>query len=168
MACDIAMTAFFYELLKPVSRSVSLLAAFLTLVGCAIKTFSRAFYYAPLLILGGAHYLTVFNAAQLQALALLFLDVNDHGAGMALVFFGFSALLKGYLIIRSTFLPRFLGVLAGVGGVGWLAFLAPPLGGRLFPYIALVGLVGSAATIFWLLVFGVKEERWKEQALESK
>src|SRR3989442_3361841 len=93
MACQIAITALFYELLKPVSRSVSLFAAFLVLAGCVIKTVSRLFYIAPLLVLGGAHYLSVFNVEQLQALALPFLKVNDHGAAMALAFFGFYALL---------------------------------------------------------------------------
>ncbi len=164
MACQIAITALFYDLLKPASRSVSLLAAFLSLVGCAIKTFSRLFYIAPLLVLGGAHYLTVFNPEQLQALALLFLKVNDHGAGIGLAFFGFYALLTGYLIVRSTFLPRILGVWSALAGLGWLTFLYPPLGYRLFPYLAAFGLLGAAALILWLLVFGVNEQRWKEQA----
>jgi len=164
MVCNVAITALFYELLKPVSRSVSLLAAFLSLVGCAIKTFSRLFYIAPLFILGGAHYLSVFNLEQLKALALLFLKVNDHGAGVALAFFGFYALLTGYLIFRSTFLPRILGVWSAVAGLGWLTFLSPTLGYRLFPYLAALGLLGAAALILWLLVFGVNEQRWKEQA----
>src|SRR5438876_3499114 len=89
MACQIAITALFYDLLKPAGRSVSLVAAFLGLAGCVIKTFSRLFYIAPLLVLGGSHYLSVFSAEQLQALALLFLKVNDHGAANALAFFGF-------------------------------------------------------------------------------
>ena len=76
MACQIAMTALFYDLLKPAGRSVSLVAAFLGLGGCVIKTLSRLFYIAPLFILGGAHYLSVFSAGQLQALALLFLKVK--------------------------------------------------------------------------------------------
>ena len=164
MACQIAMTALFYDLLKPSGRSVSLLAAFLGFAGCVIKTFSRVFFIAPLFILGGAHYLSVFSAEQLQALALLFLKVNDHGAAIALVFFGFYALLTGYLIIRSTFLPRILGVLSLLGGLGWLSFLYPPLGYRLFPYIAAFDLLGAAALILWLLVMGVNEQRWKEQA----
>lgn len=164
MACQVAITALFYDLLKPAGRSVSLVAAFLGLAGCVIKTFSRVFFIAPLFILGGAHYLSAFSAEQLQALALLFLKVNDRGAGMALVFFGFYALLSGYLIIRSTFLPRILGVLSVLGGLGWLSFLYPPLGYRLFPYVAAFGLLGAAALIFWLLVFGVNEQRWKEQA----
>src|SRR5437773_1993550 len=108
MACQIAITALFYDLLKPAGRSVSLVAAFLGLAGCVIKTFSRLFYIAPLLVLGGSHYLIVFSPDHLQALALLFLKVNDHGAAIALAFFGFYALLTGYLIVRSTFLPRIL------------------------------------------------------------
>src|SRR2546421_11204823 len=68
MACQIAMTALFYDLLKPAGRSVSLLAAFLGLAGCAIKTFSRVFYIAPLFVLGGAHYLSVFSGVELQDL----------------------------------------------------------------------------------------------------
>jgi hypothetical protein len=164
MACQMAMTALFYDLLKPAGRSVSLLAAFLGFAGCVIKTFSRVFFIAPLFVLGGAHYLSVFSAEQLQALALLFLKVNDRGAATALVFFGFYALLTGYLIIRSTFLPRILGVVSVFGGLGWLSFLYLPLGYRVFPYIAAFGLLGGVALILWLLVFGVNEQRWKEQA----
>src|SRR5579859_3308926 len=93
MSCQIAMTALFYDLLEPAGRSVSLVAAFLGLAGCVIKTMSRLFFIAPLFILGGAHDLSVFSAAQLQALALLFLKVNDRGAGIALAFFGFYAIL---------------------------------------------------------------------------
>jgi hypothetical protein len=164
MACQVAITALFYVLLKPAGRSVSLVAAFLGLTGGIIKTLSRLFFIAPLFILGGAHYLSVFSAEQLQALALLFLKVNDRGAGIALVFFGFYAILTGYLIIKSTFLPRILGVLSVVGGLGWLTFLYPPLGGRLFPFIAIFAIVGAGSLIFWLLVKGVNEQRWKEQA----
>jgi hypothetical protein len=163
MACQVAITALFYHLLKPAGRSVSLVAAFLGLTGGIIKTFSRLFFIAPLFILGGAHYLSVFSAEQLQALALLFLKVNDRGAGIALVFFGFYAILTGYLIIKSTFLPRVLGVLSVIGGFGWLTFLYPPLGGRLFPFIAIFAILGAGSLIFWLLVFGVNEQRWKEK-----
>src|SRR3989442_11262728 len=149
MACQIAITALFYDLLKPAGRSVSLVAAFLGLTGCIIKTLSRLFFISPLFIVGGAHYLSVFSAEQLQALALLFLRVNDHGAAIALVFFGSYALLTGYLIIRSTFLPRILGVLSVLGGLGWLTFLYQPLGYHLFPYIAALGLLGAASLILY-------------------
>ena len=164
MACQIAMTALFYDLLKPAGRSVSLVAAFLGLTGCIIKTLSRLFFIAPLFILGGAHYLSVFTTEQLQALALLFLRVNDHGAAMALVFFGFYAPLTGYLIIRSTFLPRILGVFSVVAGVGWLTFLSSRLANYLSPYNMAPGILGEGALMLWLLVMGVNEQRWNEQA----
>lgn len=164
MACQVAMTALFYELFKPVSRSVSLLAAFLGLTGCVVKTLSRLFFIAPLLVLGGGHSLSAFGAEQLQALALLLLEVNDQGAAIALVFFGFAALLKGYLILRSTFLPHILGVVSLVGGAGWLCFLYPPFAHRLLPIILAVGILGALVQILWLLIIGVNDERWKEQA----
>jgi hypothetical protein len=164
MACNVATTALFYVLLEPVSRSVSLLAAFLGLVGCTIQTVGRLFFAAPLFILGGAHYLNVFDLEQLRALALLSLTVNDRAAGVALAFFGFYSLLTGYLTFRSTFLPRVLGVLGVLAGVGWLTYLSPPLGYRLFPYLIAFALPSAAMTILWLLVFGVNERRWNEQA----
>ena len=164
MTCQIVFIALFYDLLKPAGRTVSLVAAFLGLTGSIIKTFSRLFFIAPLFVLGGAHYLGVFGPEQLQALALLFLKVNDRGAGIAMAFFGFYAILSGYLIVKSTFLPRILGVVSMVAGVGWITFLYPPLGYHLFLYITPFGLLGAVALILWLLVFGVNDERWKEKA----
>lgn len=164
MACQVVSAVLFYQLLKPVNRTVALLALFLQVTGCIIKTFARVFFIAPLFVLGRSAPLVGFSVEQLQSLALILLKVNDQGAAMALVFFGFSTLLSGYLIFRSTFLPHWLGVWSFIAGLGWLTFLYPPLGYRAFPIAAVVGLLGSAATIFWLLVFGVNEEKWIKQA----
>jgi hypothetical protein len=131
IACQIVTTVFFYELLKPVDRSLSLLAACFSLTGIIIKTFSRLFYVAPLFILKGSPDPSGFNTEQLQAIALLFLKVNDQGPAIALVFFGLATLVKGYLIVRSTFLPGFLGFLGILGGTAWMSFLYPPLAFRL-------------------------------------
>jgi hypothetical protein len=164
MAGLIAVTALFYDLLKPVNKNVSLLAAFFSLVAIIIKTMSRLFYIAPLFLLGGADYLKALTEPQLQALALVFLNLNALGAGLAMAFFGFSTILSGYLVLRSTFLPHLLGVLGVIAGLGWLTFLWLPLGLRLAPYITAFALVAAAAKIGWLLVVGVDEEKWKEQA----
>lgn len=167
MASQIAQLTLFYLLLKPVSRGVALLALVLGLVGCTIKTLSRLFYIAPLLVLGDAGSLSGFSVAQLQALVLLLLRVNDQAAGMALPFFGLASLLNGTLIFRSNFLPRFLGVLSIAGGLGWLTYLYPALGAQLFPIVLSLGVVGAAAQIVWLLVKGVNAEQWHRRAAES-
>ena len=167
MAANIATTAFFYALLRPVDRTVALLSLVFGLVGCTIKTLARAFYYAPLLILGGADYLNVFGTGQLQALALLSLKINNVMAGIALVFLGLGTLFQGYLIIKSTFLPQVLGVIAVVSGLGWLTYAYPPLGSALFYYLIVLAMLGLLLTAGWLLVRGVDEQRWREQSARS-
>ena len=81
-----------------------------------------------------------------------------------LVFFGCYCLLIGYLIFRSRFLPRILGVLMAFGGLGWLTFIAPTLSSHLSPYNMAPGILGEAALTVWLLAVGVNAQRWSEQA----
>jgi hypothetical protein len=80
-----------------------------------------------------------------------------------LVFFGVYCSLIAYLIFRSTFLPRFLGLLMAFAGVGWLTFLSSSFALSLRPYIFLPGIIGEGALTLWLVVFGVNDERWKQQ-----
>src|SRR5262249_55011337 len=124
---QIASTALLYILLRPVSRNVALVAAFIDLSGSIIKTLSRLFYITPLFVLSGTTALSAFNPDQLRAIALLLLKINDRGAAMALAFFGVSGVLNGYLVYRSNFLPRTLGILAMIASAGWLRFFYPPL-----------------------------------------
>ena len=164
MALYVAVTALFYELFKPVNRSLSLVAAFVGLAGCAIQTVSYLFNLAPFAVVGGAPYLAVFNGQQLQALAFLFLKLQGQGETMGLVFSGLYDLLIGCLICRSTFLPRILGGLMAVAGLGWLTFLSPPLANYLSPYILVLGFVAELLLMLWLVVKGVNVERWRKQA----
>jgi hypothetical protein len=164
IACYIALTSLFYGLFKPVNRNLSLLAAFLGLVACAIMAAGSLFQLAPLVVLGGAPYLSAFNVEQLRALALMFLELNNQTANICLVLFGFYDLLIGYLILRSVFLPRVLGALMALAGLGWLSFLYPPLANFLSPYILVLGFLAELLLMLWLLVKGVNVQRWKEQA----
>jgi hypothetical protein len=163
-ACYIAVTALFYGLFKPVSRSLSLLGAFFSLVGCAILAFGSLFQLAPLVLLGGSPYLNVFKVEQLRALALMFLELNTQAGNICVVFFGVYCLLIGYLIFTSAFLPRILGGLMALAGLGWLTFLSPPLASHLSPYNLVLGFLAELLLCLWLLVMGVNVQRWKEQA----
>ena len=163
-ACYIAVTALFYGLFKPVSRSLSLLGAFFSLVGCAILAFGSLFQLAPLVLLGGSPYLNVFKVEQLRALALMFLELNTQAGNICVVFFGVYCLLIGYLIFTSAFLPRILGGLMALAGLGWLTFLSPPLASHLSPYNLVLGFLAELSLCLWLLVMGVNVQRWKEQA----
>src|SRR5271157_1824970 len=163
-ALYIAVTVLFYGLFKPVNKTVSLLAAFFSLVGCAIQAFGSLFQIAPLVVLEGSPYLSVFKVDQLQAVALIFIKLNVQATHIYLVFFGLFNLLIGYLIFKSTFLPRILGVLMALSGLGWLTFLSPSLANYLLTYIEVLGIIAEASLMLWLLVKGVKVERWREQA----
>jgi hypothetical protein len=130
-ALYIAVTALFYYMFRPVNRSLSLLAALFSLVGCA-KDILGLFNIVP------------YNIS-------------------TLVFFGPYCLLIGYLIFRSTFLPRILGVLMALAGLGWLIFLSP-LANYLSTYLKALGFLAEASLMLWLLVKGVNAPRWTEQA----
>jgi hypothetical protein len=167
MACQIAMTVLSYELLKPASKTASALALAFGLIGCTIKTLARLFFFAPLLVLGGAGYLSIFDPKQLQALAFFSLRVNYTVETIAMVFFGLNTLVTGYLVFRSTFLPRALGVVSVVGGLGWLLYLYEPLAHRLESWIVGAGVIGALVMVLWFLVKGVDEQRWREQAART-
>jgi hypothetical protein len=167
--CDAAVALILYELLKPVSRSVSLFAASFRLLYVAIVAVNTLVLFAPLVLLEDPHFLTAFKTDQLQALALASLHLHGTGYNIGLVFFGFHCLLIGYLISKSAFLPRILGWLMTISGLCYLAnsfanLLSPPLQDYLYPYILLPSGVAELSLCLWLLVVGVNVQRWKEQA----
>lgn len=163
-ASYIAVTALFYVLFKPVDKTISLVAAFFSLVGCAVGAVSSALQLAALVILGKAGSASPFTPEHLQVMASIALKVSGQCNGIALVFFGFYCLLIGCLVLRSTFLPRALGALMVLAGFGWLTFLWPPLASALSPYNLAPGILGEGALTLWLLVAGVNVPRWLEKA----
>jgi hypothetical protein len=160
----VAATLFIYQVLKPVNPTVSLLAALFSLIGCAIGALGCLFDLIPFLLLKKAEYLTVFTVEQLQALTLVFLKLRVQANNIGLVFFGLHCLGVGYLILRSTFLPRLIGALMVLAGLGWLTFLSPPLAQSLAPYNMIPGGIGELTLTLWLLIRGVNVPRWREQA----
>ena len=135
------------------------------LVGCGIQALTSVLYLAPMLILNAGSSLRGLTAEQSQALAYSFVRLNGYAFNTYLVFFGLWCVLIGFLIFRSTFMPRLLGVLLAIAGLGWMMYLVPPLAIRLFiPYIAGASALGEIPLLLWLLVVGVNVQRWNEQA----
>jgi hypothetical protein len=164
LACDASVALIFYELLKPVSRMLSLFAAVSRLMFVAIMAANLLNYFAPLALMGG----TQFKTDQLQALVLASQTLYASGYGIAMVFFGFHCLFIGYLIFRSAFFPRILGPFLAIAGLCYVTnsfanFLAPAFAAHLFPYIMFPAISELFLTL-WLLVKGVNVQRWKEQA----
>ena len=169
IAAYVAVTALLYELLAPVNRTVSLVAAALSIAGCAVGASILAFVLAPLLLLGGQSYLAAFSPAELQALALTALRLHSLSYNIGMVFFGWYCLLLGYLVFRSGFLPRWLGVLLALAGIAWLAgsisgLVAPALARSLDPYVTVAGLLGEGSLTLWLLLLGIDPARWAAAA----
>ena len=168
LACYIAVTLLFYDLFKLVGRSLSLLAAFFSLVGIAILAANSLNHLAPLVLLGSARYLSAFETTQLQTLALMSLKMHARGYSISGVFFGTYMLLLGRLIFRSGFLPRILGVLMALGGLSNVidslaTFLVPTLAARL-PDLGMLGGIAELALCLWLMVRSVNAPKWEEKA----
>lgn len=157
-----------YRLLKPVSKDSAVLMVVVALMGNPITMLNEFTQLGALQLLSGADYLTVFTTAQLQALAYLFVRLHSYGISIAFIFSGLWLLPLGYLVFKSGFLPRILGILLIIGGFGYLIDV---FAGFLFPGSNLsIGLFTGLAEIFfllWLLIKGVNVEKWEKLAAES-
>jgi Domain of unknown function (DUF4386) len=167
-ACNVPLTLIFYNLFKPVNRSATRLVVFFSLVGTAIESVSLLAHYAPLVLLGNSHDFHAFTPEQLETCAYVSLELFEYGFAIALVFFGFYCLSMGYLILKSTFLPRFIGVLLSIEGVLYLTnsfanFLAPAIALHVFPFLA-ASAVAEISLCLWLLAVGVNVPKWQNQA----
>jgi SAM-dependent methyltransferase len=120
LLCDVLVAVALYVLFKGVDKSLALLAAFFRLAHASIVGVNLLNTYVPLLLLGDAAYLTAFDLEQLHALVLLFLQAHSFGYVIGLVFFGVHCLILGYLVFRSGYVPRILGVLLIVASLGYL------------------------------------------------
>jgi uncharacterized protein DUF4386 len=168
LACAVALTLIFYMLLRPVSRDLALLAVFFDLVSIVLEAGSKLYLLAALFPLGNAHYLEAFEPEQLQALAYLSIKSHGYGFGISLVFFGCACLVLGYLISRSGFLPKVLGVLLQIAGLSYLTnsfalVLAPTFADRLFPAILVPAFIGEASLCLWLIAKGVNVAEWRRR-----
>ena len=164
--CDVTLTLILYALLRPVHRDVGLLAAFLRLVGTAVYAVAQVFYFSASPIVRGADYLKTFSPDQLNTLALLSLETSGYGSAVSMLFYGAGTLLFGYLMFRSGYLPRFLGVLLAISGAGFVTrtflwVLAPAYAS---PILLMPAALAALALIPWLLAKGVDVPKWQARA----
>ncbi|WP_342305014.1 DUF4386 domain-containing protein [Methanolobus sp. ZRKC5] len=152
---DVLVAWAFYIVLKPVNKGLSLLMAWFRLVYATIFAFTLLFLVIPLLLLSGADYLTVLTTDQLHTFIMLSLDAFSDGWAVGLVFFGLHLTLLGYLVFRSEYIPRILGVLLIAAG---LSYVIDNFGRFLVPYLDLqISTVlgwGELLFMFWLLLRG--------------
>ena len=167
---EIAIVALLYVLLRPVSRTLSLIAAFARLAMAVVQGVNLFNHLFPLALLSGADYLSVFQPNQLNALVMLFLDVHKSGTLVWGLFFGLHLVVLGYLVYRSGYIPGILGALLVVAGVCYLVQsfgnLLAPTYGEILTFIGFLSIVEVAFPI-WLVIKGVNAERWQERASES-
>jgi len=152
-----------YALLKPVNRNLALLFLLLNLGGVAVECLNALNLYASLQLLSGANYLTAFQTGQLQALAMSYLDLYTNGFLIAQIFFSVWLLPLGYLVYKSRFLPKFLGLLLILdffGNMSWFlqGFLLPDYKILAYPGNA-ISLIAEISLTVWLLVMAVKEQK---------
>jgi hypothetical protein len=169
LICAVALTLIFFVLLRPVNRDLALLAVFFNLVSVAIEAAVQLYLLGALFPLGKAEYLRAFEPEQLYALASLSVKSHSYGFGVALIFFGCVCLIDGYLIFRSGYFPKTIGVLMTIAGLSYLTnsfalILVPTFANRIFPAVLVPAFIGEASLCLWLLVKGVNVPKWEERA----
>jgi hypothetical protein len=155
-----------YQLLKVVNKTMASLMVILMLVAVPIGMLNELNNLAVLLLLSGADYLNVFTIGQLQALMYFFVRLHSQGLNIAQIFWGLWLFPMGYLVFKSGFLPRILGVLLMIGCFGYaIQSFAAFLGYK----VSLIFFTswGELLILLWLLVKGVKVEQWNKRAAES-
>ncbi|GAA3983961.1 DUF4386 domain-containing protein [Hymenobacter antarcticus] len=171
--CAVPLLWIEYLLLRPVSKNLVLLALFFNLVSLAVEAVSKVFLLLVLPTLESAQYQHVFGPQQVPMLANLALKSHEISFNIALLFFGFTCLVNGYLLFKSGYFPRVIGVLMQAAGACylvacWAALFAPVLAGKLLPAALLPCLVGELSWCLWLLVKGVDSAKWQECVSENQ
>jgi len=168
---EIVLTVILYVLLRPVSKTLSIVAAVSRLAMTTIHGINLLNYFFVLKLLSGADYLAVFGSEQLHALVLLFLDAHSYGFTIGIAFLVLHVFVLGFLIYKSDYFPKFLGVLFIIAGFGYLIdsfALLLSSGYETTPvFIAIPIAVAEIAFPLWLLIKGVNVQRWEKRALET-
>jgi hypothetical protein len=168
---EVILSIVLYVLLKPVNKTLSMLAAVSRLVMTTIHGLNLLNYFFAILLLSGAGYLSAFNTEQLHGLVMLFLEAHSIGFTIGIAFLTLHVFILGYLILKSGYFPKVLGILFIAAGVGYLvdSFALLLFSGyeNTPTVIAIVIAVSEIAFPLWLLIKGVNKEGWEKLSLKS-
>jgi Domain of unknown function (DUF4386) len=172
LMCALILAWIFLILLRPVSRELAWLATFFNLVSIAVEATIQLQLLAALFPLGTAGYLRAFTQEQLYAMTSLSVRLHGYGFGVSLIFFGCWCLISGFLIFRSGYLPKAVGVLMQMAGLSYLTnsfalLVAPNVANRIFPAILAPAFVGEASLCLWLIAKGVNVEQWNHRQMHG-
>ncbi len=170
--CDLIVLLAYIVLFWPVNRKLIILAVMLNLMQTAVLVANKLNLILPLLLMGKKDYMASFNPEQLQSLSYFFIQAHSYGFGIGLIFFGCASLIVGYLIRKSVFLPRILGIGMQIAGACYLInsfalILVPKIANMLFPAILLPPFLAELSLSLWLIFKGVDVQVWKEKAAVS-
>jgi hypothetical protein len=159
--CDVALCVFFYVLLKPVDRNLALLSAFFGIVSMVTFAIAQSSSFAASLVLRDIGGMAAFTLEQRQALALLCMRIAGMIAWLFLCMYGTASMIRGYLIMRSQYLPKVLGILLMIGGAGFFVrsatyLLAPKYSS---PLLLLPMALAGIPMMLWLLARGIDVRR---------
>ena len=159
--CDIALCVFFYVLLRPVDRNLALLSAFFGIASMVTFAVAQSSFFAASLVLGDSPGIGAFTSDQRNALAYLAIRISGTIAGLFLCLYGTASMIRGYLIARSTYLPRILGILFIIGGAGFFLrsatyLLAPNYSS---PVLLIPMALAGIPMMGWLLFRGIDPAR---------
>ena len=166
--CDIPLMLIFYLLLKPVNKNLALLALLFNLIQTAVLAANKLNLVTALFPLSNADYLKSFDVQQLYTLTYFSIKAHGYGFGIGLIFFGFTCIIMGYLIFKSGYLPKTIGVLMQIGGLCYLInsfalILAPSLSDKLFPLILIPPFIAELSLCLWLIFKGVNISVWQKR-----
>jgi hypothetical protein len=169
---EVVLAAVLFVLFRPVSPILALVMSFARLAMVTILGLNLLNMFTALQLLTSPEYAAAFDQGQLQALAYVFLNAQSYGYALGMAFFGLHLGALGYLVYRSGFLPRILGILMVVSALGYLAdsftgFLVPQYADTLALVVVVTALIGELPLALWLLIKGVNAERWHQHAAAS-
>jgi hypothetical protein len=168
LACAVVLALILFVILRPVNQNLALLAVFFNLISISVEAIIKLNLIDALFLLVNTNFQQEWQASELYAQVYRLVILHSSGYNISLVFFGLNCFFWGYLIFKSGFFPKILGVLLIICCVCYVVnsfawFLDPIFAGIIFPYILVPCFIAELSMCLWLIIKGVSTSKWMEQ-----